>query len=175
MTSHRHQDLRQELPFGATKASQRSNTSIQMIHSRPQSNALFAVGVFLLLLLAAGCWLLVELIEDPSSYFLPKLILIPTLLVIGIVVVSKSYYSAVTITLGNDRLTYRYPLGSKKKHKISDISTWQEKVIKRKSSTYRRLSIQLVTGKKLLLSNHENGDYENVVKYLRKKVRTKGQ
>ena len=41
----------------------------------------------------------------------------------------------------------------------------------RKSSEYRRLSILLVKDKKLLLSNHENTNYQDVVNYLKKKVK----
>ncbi len=142
-----------------------------MIHSRPRSNALFAVGFFIVLTLAVDGWILAGLINDPSSYFIAKLILVPTLLVIVIIVASKSYFSAMTMTLGNDRLTYRYPFGSRKQHKVSEIAAWDETVIKRKSSTYKRLTIRLATGKKLHVSNQENSDYDKVLKYLKKKVK----
>ncbi len=143
-----------------------------MIQSRPRSNALFAVGLFIILTLAVDGWILAGLITDPSSYFMAKLILVPTLLVIGIIVASKSYFSAMTLTLGNDRLTYQYPFGPKKKHKISEVAAWEETVIKRKSSTYKRLTIRLTGGKKLHLSNQENSDYDKVLKYLKKKVKS---
>ncbi|MEM9328924.1 MAG: hypothetical protein AAGA85_24885 [Bacteroidota bacterium] len=142
-----------------------------MIHSRPQSNALFAVGLFVVLTLAADLWIVIGLINDPSSYFLAKLLLVPILFVIAIIVMSKSYFSSISLKLGNNQLTYRYPLGAERKHKLSDVSGWHENVVQRKSSTYRRLSIRLVTGKKLLLSNHENSDYDKVVSYLKKKVK----
>lgn len=142
-----------------------------MIHSRPKSTSLVAVGVFLLIVLATDGWLLAGLIRNPSSYFVWKLVLVPTLFVIGITVAVKSYFSASHLSLGKDKLTYHYPFSSPKTHPVSEISSWHEDVIKRKNSTYRRVSILLVDGKKLTLSNHENSNYDKVVGYLKKKVK----
>ena len=144
-----------------------------MINSRPTSNSLVAIGLFLIAMMVADIWLIIALVSDPSRYFLMKLILAPTLLVIVIVVAAKSYFSAINLSLGDNQLTYRYLLGSQKKHKISEVSDWQEEVVKRKNSEYRRLSIQLVNGKTLHLSNHENSNYEKLVNYLRKKVKVR--
>ena len=75
------------------------------------------------------------------------------------------------LTLDKNKLTYHYLWGTKQKHPLSDINDWQEEVVKRKNSAYHRLSIHLVNGKKLNLSNHENSHYDKVVNYLRKKVK----
>ncbi|MEO9871802.1 hypothetical protein [Ekhidna sp.] len=142
-----------------------------MINSKPKSSSILAVGLFLVGILAAAIWLFAGLIQNPTSYFWIKLILAPTVLVIGILVTVKSYSSAMTITIGNNKLTYRYLIGSESKHKIAEIESWQEDIIKRKSSEYRQLSMQLANGKKLKLSNHENSNYKEVVNYLKKKVK----
>ena len=114
-----------------------------------------------------------ELVQNPASYFWMKLILAPTLLVIGIVVAIKGLFSAVSVTLGSNRLSYRYPLGAEKQHKISDVMDWNEEMVKNKSSIYKQLTIQLSNGKKIKLSNQENSDYEKVIGYLKKKVKVK--
>ncbi len=142
-----------------------------MIHSRPKFGSIISIGVFLIGTLAVAIWLLAELMQNPASYFLVKLILAPTLLVIGIVVAAKTYFSALILSLGNNTLTYRYLIGSQRKYKITEIVSWHEEVVKRKSSEYRRLSILLIKDKKLLLSNHENTNYQDVVNYLKKKVK----
>lgn len=86
-------------------------------------------------------------------------------------IVAKSYASAVRLTLGNNQLNYHYPLGSRKQHKLSDIADWQEEVVKSNSREYCRLTIKLENGKKLQLSNHENSNYIDVIRYLKKKVK----
>ena len=140
-----------------------------MIHSRPASNVLVSVGFFLTGILALVVWLVYQLITDPSDYFIAKLILTPALVVIGITIAIKSYFSAVSITLGDNKISYRYLLGSHKVHKINDITKWSEDIVKRKKSEYRSLTIQLTNGKKLRLSNHENSQYDKLVSYLKKK------
>ncbi len=143
-----------------------------MIRSQPKSSSMLAIGLFLLGTLAVAIWLLVALLQNPGTFFWAKLILAPTLLVIAIIVTVKSYTSAVIITIGNNRLTYRRYLGPEHTYKITKITNWQEEVVKRKNSEYRRLSIQLVDRSKVQLSNLENSNYEKVVNYLKKKVKT---
>ena len=142
-----------------------------MIRSHPKSSSMISIGIFLIGTLGVAIWLLVALMQNPAAYFWVKLILAPVLLVIGIIVAAKTYFSALILTVGDNRLTYRYLFGSEKRHKITAIVSWQEEVVKRKSSEYRRLSMLLVNGKKLQLSNHENSNYKDVVNYLKKKVK----
>ncbi len=142
-----------------------------MIQSQPKSTSLVAVGLFLMILVIMAMWLMIALINNPSQYFLLKLILVPLLFVIAIIVSVKTYSSAIFVTAGNNKITYRYLVGLKKTHKVSDISNWKEEVIKQKNTEYRRLSIQFTNRKKLLLSNQENAEYKELVNYLKKKVR----
>ncbi|WP_436516333.1 hypothetical protein [Ekhidna sp. To15] len=142
-----------------------------MINSRPKSSLMISIGVFLIGILSVDIWLFYELVKNSASYLWAKLILTPTLLVIGIAVARKGYMSTLAITIRNSILTYRYLLGSKKSHKISMIANWQEEVVKSKNGEYRQLSMVLSTGKILQLSNHENSNYQSVVNYLKKKVK----
>lgn len=142
-----------------------------MINSRPKSSIMISIGVFLTGLLIADTWLFYALVNNPASYLWLKMILTPTLLVIAIAVARKGYTSALRLTIGNNQLTYRYFLSTKKSHKISDVKSWHEDVVKNKNGDYRRLSILLASGKMLQLSNHENSNYQMVVNYLKKKVK----
>ncbi|MEO9484552.1 MAG: hypothetical protein ABJG47_13935 [Ekhidna sp.] len=146
-----------------------------MTTSQPKSSLLISIGVFLIGILAADAWLFYELVQNPASYLWAKLILAPTLLVIGIVVAIKGYTSALRLTIGNDKLTYQYLMGSRKKHKITEITSWNEEIVKSKNGVYKRLSIQLKNGKLLRLSNHENSNYESVLNYLKKKVKVQNK
>lgn len=142
-----------------------------MIKSQPKSSIMISIGVFLFAILLADAWLFYALVKNPTSYLWLKLILTPTLLVIAIAIARKGYTSALRLTVGNNKLTYRYFLSASKSHKISDVKSWHEDVVKSKSGDYKRLTVLLASGKMLQLSNQENSNYQKVVKYLEKKVK----
>lgn len=142
-----------------------------MIQSKPKSSVMISIGVFLVGILIADAWLFYALINNPSSYLWLKLILTPILLVMAIAIARKGYTSALRLTIGNNQLTYRYFLSSKKSYKILDVTSWHEEVVKSKNTDYKRLSIILVNGKMLQLSNQENSNYQTVLNYLKKKVK----
>lgn len=116
-------------------------------------------------------WLIFGLIADPQNFLIWKLILIPVLFVIGLTVAVKSYFRAVHLELGKERLSYRYPFGRQKTYKLSEVKKWDETVIKRKDSTYKQLVIEMKNSKKLAVSNQENSNYDQIIKYLGKKVK----
>jgi hypothetical protein len=142
-----------------------------MINSRPKQSTLFSVTLALVGILAVDAWILTDLLSNPSAYFFLKLVLAPTLLVIAIIVISKSYFSALHLSLGDNKISYRYLLGKRTSHSLKEIAAWSEEVINRKNSEYRRLTIKLNNGKKLRLSNHENSEYKMVINYLNKKAK----
>ena len=142
-----------------------------MIKSQPKSSIMISIGVFFIGILIVDSWLFYALIQYPESYLWLKLILTPLLLVIAIAIARKGYTSALSLTIGNQQLTYRYFLGPKKSYKISVIKSWHEEVVKRKKTDYKRVSILLASGKLLHLSNQENSHYQQVVNYLKKKVK----
>lgn len=144
-----------------------------MISSQPKLSSILAISFFLAGMLVVTTWLMVGLISNPTSYFLLKLILAPTSFVIVITIAIKSYFTAIIITLGNNKLTYRHLLGTENSYNFTEITSWKEEVIKRKKSEYRSLTIQLSNNKKLRISNHENSHYQQIVTYLKKKIRTK--
>lgn len=142
-----------------------------MTTSQPKFASLFAVIFFMLIVLAVDVWIVMGLINNPQSYFIAKLILAPLLFVIAIMVGVKSYFSAIAISLGSNKISYKYPLGSKREYALKAISNWTEDIVKRSGTEYRQLSIRLTNGKKLKISNHENTNYGQVISYLKKKVK----
>ncbi|NQZ78442.1 MAG: hypothetical protein HRT61_20380 [Ekhidna sp.] len=142
-----------------------------MTHSKPKIASLFAVILFLLIVLSVEFWLILGIYKNPESYFYAKAILVPILFVIAILVGVKSYFSSISISLGNNKITYKFPLGSKHEYGIKEIATWDEEVVKRGTSEFRQLSIQLKNDKKLRISNHENTNYGDIRSYLKKKVK----
>ncbi len=142
-----------------------------MIQSKPKSSVLISIALVLVVLVAADAWLFVTLIKYPASYFWWKLVFAPTLLVIAIAIARKGYNAALQLSVGNNKLSYRYLLGAARSHPISEVKTWYEEVVKNKNVEYKRLTILLATGRVLHLSNKENSQYQRVVDYLQKKAK----
>ncbi len=143
-----------------------------MIQSKPKSSILISIGLFLIGILVADGWLFYTLLQNPDSYLWLKLIFTPILLVIAIAIARKGYTSALRLMIGNNKLTYQYFLGTKKSFKISEITSWHEEVVKQKNADYKRLTIVLSNDKVLHISNQENSNYQQVLNYIKKKVKT---
>ncbi len=144
-----------------------------MIISKPKRNTISALVVFLILIFGSFFVLLNSLLSN-EAYFLFKLILAPIVLVIGLVILSKLLAALKVVKLGNNQIEVFYPVSRMRlKINVKDVLGWHEEAINTKNGEFREVKI-LYTKKKILkLSNKENTDYEEVVKYLKKKVKFK--
>lgn len=142
-----------------------------MIVSKPKTNTLTALTIFLILIFGSFFVLLDSLLSS-ESYFIVKLILAPVVLVIGLVVLGKLLGAIKIVKLGDNKLQIFYPISRLKVEvKVPDILGYREEVIKTKNGEFREVKI-LYTKKKILkLSNRENTEYDAVVRYLKKKVK----
>ena len=131
-----------------------------------------SIGILIVALLAVDGWLFYALIQKPESYFWLKLILTPTLLVLIIAIARRGYSSSLRLTIGNNKLSYKHFLGSEKSFKIADVKSWHEELVKQKNGDYKRLTLVLVNRKVIQLSNQENSEYQRVLNYIKKKVKT---
>lgn len=143
-----------------------------MIVSRPKTNTLTALTVFVLLIFTSFFLLLHSLLTN-EAYFIVKLILSPIILVIGLLVLGKLLAAIKIVKLGDNKLQVFYPVSRLRiSVNVRDILGWREEVIKTKNGEFREVKI-LYTKKKILkLSNRENSEYDAVVKYLKKKVKS---
>lgn len=144
-----------------------------MIVSKPRPNTLTALSVFLILIFGSFFVLLNSVLTN-EAYFIAKLILAPIVLVIGLIVMGKLLAAVKIVKLGNNQIDVFYPISRMRINiNVKDILGWREEAIKTKNGEFREVKI-LYTKKKILkLSNKENTEYDAVVKYLKKKVKTK--
>ncbi len=143
-----------------------------MISSKPKSQSVFALSLFLVIILGVTVWIILDLVRYPQAYFLLKIILAPILLVIWTFVAVKFYTSLKTIELGDNKISFQFPLQTKRTFKISEIQSWKEEKVKTKNNEFKELQIQLANHL-LKVSNREHTSYEEVRKYLAKKVKRK--
>lgn len=142
-----------------------------MTVSKPKTNTLTALSLFLILIFGSFFLLLGSLLRD-GSYFYVKLILAPLVLVIGMIVLGKLLSNIKIVKFGNNVIEVFYPISRMRlKIDVAHILGWHEEVIKTKNGEFRELKI-LYTKKKILkLSNRENTEYDEAVKYMKKKVK----
>lgn len=81
--------------------------------------------------------------------------------------------SLKTIELGDNKISFKFPLQAKRTFKISDIQSWKEEKVKTKNYEFKELQIQLANHK-LKVSNREHTCYDQVKKYLGQKAKKKG-
>lgn len=144
-----------------------------MIVSKPRTNTLTALSIFVILIFISFFMLMNSLLRN-EDYFIFKLILAPVLLAIGIIVLGKLLSAIKIVRAGNNQLQVFYPISRMRLNiKVGDILGWHEEAIKSKNGDFREVKI-LYTKKKILkLSNKENTEYEAIVAYLKKKVKVK--
>lgn len=133
---------------------------------------MFALSLFLVIVMAVTLWVILDLVKYPDSFFLFKLILAPVLLVIWVFVATKFYTSLKSIELGDNKISYKFPLQSKRTFKISEVQSWQEEKVKTKGSDFKELRIS-IGNRWLKVSNREHTGYEEVRKYLKKKAKSR--
>lgn len=144
-----------------------------MIVSKPKTQTLTALSIFLLLIFGSFFVILNSLLKD-ESYFIVKLILAPIVLVIGLLVMGKLLGAIKVVKVGDNKIDVFYPIT--RMHvaiKVPEILGWKEEVIKTKNGEFREVKVLYTTKKILKLSNRENTEYEAVVRYLKKKVKVK--
>lgn len=143
-----------------------------MIVSKPKSQSVFALSLFLIIILGVFLWIIFDLVRYPESYFYIKISLAPVLLVILIFIAVNFYSSSKTIELGDNKISFKLPLQGRKTFKVSEIQGWKEEKVKTKSSEFKELQIA-VAKHRLRISNREHTAYDDVRKYLTKKVKRK--
>ena len=140
-----------------------------MIVSRPKTNALFAIFVFLMICFSLGIVNLNIVLNEDGQWF-NYLIVIITFL-IGFSILIKQLLGFKIITVGEDTFKVAKPflLGGYQ-FKVKNIISWEETVIKTKTGEFKELTISEESGKKLKLTLQENTNYLKITAYLLKKA-----
>lgn len=142
-----------------------------MIVSKPRVNTVFALSIFLVLVFGSF-FLLLDSLLTSESFFIPKLILTPITLVIALLVLGKLLAAIKIVKAGNNRLNIFYPISrSQIDLPLNEIRGWREDVVKTKQGEFKETKILYGKKKVIKLSNKENTEYDNLVKYLNQKAK----
>ena len=140
-----------------------------MIVSKPRTNALFALTVFIIISLTlayagiqgpieSGTWKWYNYI---AVYFFG-----PLALIIGI----RMLLNFKLIYIGKDKFEIKYPFRFVfRKYSLKQLNSWSEKQVKTGKKIFRELEIKF-DGRVIKISNQENTSYSEVFNYLKKKA-----
>ncbi|EON77600.1 hypothetical protein ADIS_1819 [Lunatimonas lonarensis] len=142
-----------------------------MIHCRPKTKTYISLILIVLVLIAGLVYLLFDFSRHQTYGLWFYLIACPLLTVVLLLLLVKMMAGFKFISAGNNELVVRIPLKSlRASYPISAILGWQEEVIKANKREFKHLNILLDRNNSFSISNHEHEKYEELAKYLQKKV-----
>lgn len=142
-----------------------------MIVSKPKSQALFAIFMFILICLSLGGYNLLLLIKGSTWFF--NYLMASIFLPLGLILLIRQMVNYKIISIGNDKIQVRYPLRMRTiRVTLNQIEYWQETIIQTKTGVFKQLDI--VFGRRTIkMSIQENTRYQETVNYLKKKLARK--
>lgn len=142
-----------------------------MIVSKPKSQALFAIFMFILICLSLGGYNLLLLFDGSTWFF--NYIMASIFLPLGLILLIRQMVNYKIISIGNDKIQVRYPLRMRTiRLSLNQIEYWQETIIQTKTGVFKQLDI--VFGRRTIkMSIQENSRYQETVNYFKKKLARK--
>jgi hypothetical protein len=138
-----------------------------MIVSKPKSQALFAIGVFVIICLALGGYNLKLIIEGSTWFF--NWIMAIVFLLVALVLILRQIFNYKIISLGNEKVQVWYPMRFHTiRGNLKDMEFWEETIIQTKTGIFKQLEIRFPQ-RSIKLSIQENTNYLESVNYLKKK------
>ncbi len=142
-----------------------------MIVSKPKSSALISLGIFTVLCFAIGGYALRAIINNVGMWY--HYLAAILFLSVAAMLVLRQLLTYKIIYVGENKIKVTYPIRFKTKElNNKDIMYWKEEVIKTKNAPFKQLEIKF-DGFLLKLSIQENTNYEQIKKYLKKRVSKK--
>jgi hypothetical protein len=140
-----------------------------MIVSRPKSNALFAIVVFLMICFSLGIVNLNILLKGGKAWY--NYLIVVVTFGIGLSILFKQMIGFKIITVGEETFKVARPfLFSGYLFKVKNIEFWEETLIDTKNGQFKELTIAQDSGKKLKITLQENSNYKKIKDYLSKKA-----
>jgi hypothetical protein len=142
-----------------------------MIVSKPKSQALFAIGMFVLVCISLGGYNLSLLIKGSTWFF--NYIMATVFLSIAFILVVRQLINYKIISIGKDKIQVWYPLRfSTTRMTNKEMVSWEETIIQTKTGIFKQLEIVFPT-KTIKMSIQENTQYQEAVNYMKRKVSQK--
>ena len=140
-----------------------------MIVSKPKTNTLISLGLFLTIAFSVIGITLKWILEQGSIVWYHYLVII-VLTPIALGVFLKTILGYKVVSIGKDQAKVDYPFRfSKLQYSFKDLKYWKETTIKTASGPFNQLEIHFENNKSIKLGKQENSNYVQVINYLKKK------
>jgi len=138
-----------------------------MIVSKPKSNAIFAIAVFVIICFGLGGYNF-RLVVGGSTWIFNWIMAIVFLLIAHILMFRQMLNYKI-ISIGNDKIQIWYPLRFRTiRGNLKDMDYWEETIIQTKTGVYKQLEVSFPK-RKVKMSIQENTKYQEAVNYFKKK------
>jgi hypothetical protein len=138
-----------------------------MVVSKPKSQALFAISVFVIICFALGGYNLSSIIQGSTWFFNWAMAIV--FLPIALILLLRQLFNYKIISLGNEKAQVWYPLRFRTiRGNLKDIEYWEETIIQTKTGIFKQLEIKFPQ-RSIKMSLQENTNYKEAVNYLKKK------
>jgi hypothetical protein len=142
-----------------------------MIVSKPKPQALFAIGMFVLVCFSLGGYNLSFIIKGSTWFF--NYVMAIVFLPLGFILLIRQMINYKIISVGNDKIQVWYPLRfNTLRAPLNKVEYWQETIIQTKTGVFRQLEV-VFPSKTIKMSVQENSNYKEVVNYFKKKLARK--
>jgi len=142
-----------------------------MIHCKPKSSTYFSLLIVVGILFAGLIYILLDFSRSQTYGFLFYLFSASLLTVVLLIILVKMMAGYRFITAGKDSIQIRLPLrGLKRRYNLAQVLAWQEEKIMANKKEFKQMTIVFSDKTSFSLSNHEHTHYEDLNKYLHKKV-----
>ncbi len=143
-----------------------------MIVSKPKRNALFAIGLFVLISFSLGFVNLNIIIQGGARWY--NFLIVFTILPFALILLIRQLAGYKIITINKDIIKVAHPFLLKGfGFKVKEITSWEETIIKTKNGYYKELSVRTESNILLKLTLQENSNYEKVKDFLQKNAAMK--
>ncbi len=142
-----------------------------MIVSKPKKQALFAIGMFMLICFSLGGYNLSLILQGSTWWF--NYLMAGIFLPVGLVLLLRQLVNYKVISVGNDKIQVWYPLRFRVlRMPLHQLEYWQETIIQTKTGIFKQLEL-VFPQKTVKMSFQENTRYQEVVNYFKKKLAKK--
>ena len=142
-----------------------------MIVSKPKSQALFAIGVFIVICFSLGGYNFMFITNGSAGLFNYAMAIV--FLLLAHVFMIRQMFNYKIISIGNDKIQVWYPLRFRTiRTSLKDLVHWEETIIQTKTGLFKQLEITFPK-KTIKMSLQENTLYKEAVNYFKKKQSNK--
>ncbi|WP_215225991.1 hypothetical protein [Echinicola shivajiensis] len=142
-----------------------------MIQCKPKRATYISLTAIVIILISGLSYILNDFSTSRSYGLFFYLISAALLTVVILLILVKMMAGYRFISAGKSEIEVRLPLkGFKKTYNLSQILAWQEEIVITNKKEFRQLTIAFEDKTSISLSNHEHTSYQELYKYLMKKI-----